>query len=52
MSAAARRTHDKNAAQMVIDSTNSATDTNSASRADSAACVAKNTPPIAAAPSA
>src|ERR1700733_12069552 len=49
---AARRIHDRNAAQMAIDSANSANDANSASRADSAACVAKNTAPIAATPAA
>jgi hypothetical protein len=49
---AARRIHDKNAAQATIDGSNSANDANSASRAEKAASIAKNAAPIAATPAA
>src|SRR3954464_6258811 len=49
---AARRIHDRNAALAAIDNANSAIAANSASRAEFAASIAKNTAPIAATPAA
>ena len=52
LNVAARRIHARNTAQVTIDSANSAVAANSASRADCAASIEKNTAPIAATPAA
>src|SRR5882757_1760610 len=49
---AARRIHDRNTAQIIIDSENNAHAANSARRTDCAASMAKNTAPMAATPAA